>query len=85
MAAINDRYGLIDDVNAGVITEDLYVVGAGNQQTIVEMVGAKKVNELQRWVIVYSLNLCENVGTIKTNKILLFSVWFVTMKLYTCN
>ena len=55
MAAINDRYGLIDDVNAGVITEDLYVVGAGNQQTIVEMVGAKKVNELQRWVIVHSV------------------------------
>ena len=49
-AAINDRYGLIDDENAGVITEDLFVMGAGNQQTIVEMVGAKKVNELQRFV-----------------------------------
>ena len=49
MAAIRDRYGKIDDEHAGVITDDLFVVGAKNKQTIVEMVGARKVNDLQRY------------------------------------
>lgn len=46
MLAVTDRYGKIDDDTAGVITKDLFVVG-GNKKTVVEMVGAKKVNELQ--------------------------------------
>lgn len=48
MSAVQDRYGKIEDENAGVITEELYVVGHQNQQTVVEMVGARKVNDLQR-------------------------------------
>ncbi|KAL4239116.1 hypothetical protein ACF0H5_003818 [Mactra antiquata] len=47
MSAVNDRYGRTEDENAGVITEDLYVVDAYNKTTVVEMVGARKVNELQ--------------------------------------
>ncbi|WAR20484.1 TBCE-like protein [Mya arenaria] len=47
MSAVCDRYGRIEDENAGVITDDLYVVGGKNQQTVVEMVGARKVNDLQ--------------------------------------
>ena len=48
MAAVEDRYGRVEDENAGVITDDLYVVGGKNKQTVVEMVGARKVNDLQR-------------------------------------
>lgn len=48
MEALKDRYGKAEDENAGVITEDLYVVGAQNKQTVVEMVGARKVNDQQR-------------------------------------
>ncbi|XP_045187211.2 tubulin-specific chaperone E-like isoform X2 [Mercenaria mercenaria] len=47
MTAVKDRYGKIEDENAGVITEELYVVDEQNQQTVVEMVGARKVNDLQ--------------------------------------
>lgn len=47
MSAVRDRYGKIDDENAGVIPDDLFVVGPGNKQTVVEMVGAKKINERQ--------------------------------------
>ena len=49
MASVEDRYGKVEDENAGVITDDLFVVG-GNKQTVVEMVGARKVNDLQRFV-----------------------------------
>ena len=49
LEAVKDRYGIIDDDNAGVITEELYVRGK-NQQTVVEMVGAKSVNLQQRLV-----------------------------------
>jgi hypothetical protein len=48
MNAVKDRYGKIDDENAGVITEELFVVDEQNKQTVVEMVGARKVNDLQR-------------------------------------
>jgi len=48
MCAVRSRYGRIEEDNAGVITEELYVKGAKNQQTVVEMVGARKVNDLQR-------------------------------------
>jgi hypothetical protein len=41
--AIQERYGIIDDENAGVIQEELYVKGT-NKNTVVEMVGAQKVN-----------------------------------------
>lgn len=48
--AIVDRYGKVDDPNAGVITEELFVVGSNQKKTVVEMVGAKSVNEKQRYV-----------------------------------
>ena len=48
MNAVQDRYGKIEDENAGVITEELFVVDEQNKQTVVEMVGARKVNDLQR-------------------------------------
>ena len=41
------RYGRLDDESAGVIEEELYVMGRG-KQTTVEMVGAKSVNIKQR-------------------------------------
>lgn len=44
---MKSRYGKIDDANAGVDTEKLYVVDSNMKQTVVEMVGAKKVNEKQ--------------------------------------
>lgn len=45
--AVVDRYGKIDDPNAGVITEELFVVGSNQKKTVVQMVGAKSVNEKQ--------------------------------------
>nr|XP_022332056.1 tubulin-specific chaperone E-like [Crassostrea virginica] len=45
--AIVNRYGKLDDPNAGVITEELYVVGSNQKKTVVEMVGARSVNEKQ--------------------------------------
>ena len=47
ISAVHDRYGKIEDENAGVITDELFVLGP-NQQTVVEMVGARKVNDQQR-------------------------------------
>lgn len=47
--AVVDRYGKIDDPNAGVITEELFVVGSNQKKTVVQMVGAKAVNEKQRY------------------------------------
>ncbi len=43
------RYGRLDDESAGVIEEELFVMGRG-KQTTVEMVGAKSVNIKQRFV-----------------------------------
>ncbi|XP_056022932.1 tubulin-specific chaperone E-like isoform X2 [Ostrea edulis] len=45
--AIVDRYGKLEDPNAGVITEELFVMGNNKKKTVVEMVGAKSVNERQ--------------------------------------
>ena len=47
MEALQERYGRTEDENAGVVEEELYVVGKG-KQTTVEMVGAKSVNLKQR-------------------------------------
>ena len=47
LEALQERYGRIEDENAGVVEEELYVVGKG-KQTAVEMVGAKSVNLKQR-------------------------------------
>lgn len=47
--AVVARYGKIDDPNAGVITEELFVVGSNQKKTVVQMVGAKSVNEKQRY------------------------------------
>ena len=46
--ALKDRYGRIDDVDAGVIKEDMFVLGKNQQQTVVEVVGAQSVNLKQR-------------------------------------
>lgn len=48
MTAVRSRYGKKEEKDAGVIAEELFVKGTQNQRTVVEMVGAKKVNELQR-------------------------------------
>ncbi len=47
--ALQERYGRIDDESAGVVEEELFVVGKG-KMTTVEMVGAKSVNLKQRCV-----------------------------------
>ena len=49
--AIEDRYGRVEDDTGGVKEEELYVMG-NNQKTIVEMVGAKKVNRKQRYLFI---------------------------------
>ena len=46
--AIKDRYGKSDEENAGVISDELYVVDSKKKRTIVEMVGAESVNLKQR-------------------------------------
>ena len=48
--AMQERYGLIDDVDAGVVKEDMYVLGKKQQKTTVEIVGAQSVNKIQRWL-----------------------------------
>ncbi|XP_025104248.1 tubulin-specific chaperone E-like isoform X2 [Pomacea canaliculata] len=45
--AIQSRYGIQKHGSAGVNTETLYVLDADNRQTVVEMVGAEKVNLMQ--------------------------------------
>ena len=47
LQAIKERYGLVEDENAGINPEDMYVYGK-NQQTVVEVVGARSVNLQQR-------------------------------------
>ncbi|XP_064622047.1 tubulin-specific chaperone E-like [Lineus longissimus] len=54
--AIQERYGVMDDVHAGVIQEELYVKGT-SKNTVVEMVGAQKVNLQQG-----QLNLLKEAG-----------------------
>lgn len=46
--ALQDRYGKIEGDDAGVIQEEMFVVGKNQQTTHVEIVGAKKVNSRQR-------------------------------------
>ena len=48
--ALQDRYGRIEDDDAGVIQEDMFVVGKNQQTTHVEVVGAKKINSKQRYM-----------------------------------
>ena len=48
LQAIEDRYGMQQDGDAGVDTQELYVLDADNRVTVVEMVGAQKVNQRQR-------------------------------------
>ncbi|CAL1527789.1 unnamed protein product, partial [Lymnaea stagnalis] len=45
--ALHERYGLKNDEEAGVQKEGLFVVDQFLNQTIVEMIGAKKVNQQQ--------------------------------------
>ena len=47
--AIKDRYGKSEEENAGVISDELYVVDSKKKRTIVEMVGAESVNLKQRY------------------------------------
>jgi hypothetical protein len=44
--AVHDRYGRIEDKAAGVLTEEMFVLGK-NKVTTVEVVGAEKVNKKQ--------------------------------------
>ena len=48
MAALRERYGLLDDDAAGVLTDEMFVRG-NKQRTTVEVVGAKSVNLHQRY------------------------------------
>ncbi|CAG5119713.1 unnamed protein product, partial [Candidula unifasciata] len=47
LRAVNERYGLKNDAEAGVKTEELFVLDQYLNPVVVEMVGAKKVNMLQ--------------------------------------
>ncbi|ESO94310.1 hypothetical protein LOTGIDRAFT_189635 [Lottia gigantea] len=47
MTAVKDRYGLKTEDDAGVVTNELYVLNKNNKTTVVEMVGAKKLNMKQ--------------------------------------
>ena len=49
MTALQERYGKIEDENAGVIQEEMWVKGKNKQMTSVEVVGAQYVNLQQRW------------------------------------
>lgn len=50
VSAIQHRYGVQHDGDAGVDTDKLFVLDSSNRATVVEMVGAEKVNKKQRWV-----------------------------------
>lgn len=56
MLAVQERYGVVEDENAGVITDDMFVIGKNQQQTTVEVVGARSVNLKQRLA---SFNICD--------------------------
>ncbi|XP_071079244.1 tubulin-specific chaperone E-like [Haliotis cracherodii] len=45
--ALRDRYGLIEGEDAGVVTDELFILGTNKKATVVEMVGAKQVNQRQ--------------------------------------
>ena len=47
MEALHERYGRIEEENAGVNEEDMFVIGL-NQKTFVDFVGATKIN-LRQW------------------------------------
>ncbi|KAL8623864.1 hypothetical protein ACOMHN_002192 [Nucella lapillus] len=47
VAAIQSRYGLQQGGDAGVDTEELFVLDSDNRATVVEMVGAHKINQRQ--------------------------------------
>lgn len=47
-SAVKERYGRVEDETGGIIEEDMYVVGANQQTTYVEVVGAQSVNIQQR-------------------------------------
>ena len=51
LTGLQERYGMIDDDNAGVIEEEMFVMGKNHQQTTVEVVGFKSVNLQQRYAI----------------------------------
>lgn len=53
--AVNERYGLKNDAEAGVNKDELFVLDQFLNPIVVEMVGAKKVNMLQRLVSGYHL------------------------------
>ena len=48
LQALHERYGLKTDSDAGGKPEELFVLDQHRKATRVEMVGAKKVNLLQR-------------------------------------
>ncbi|XP_046578661.1 tubulin-specific chaperone E-like [Haliotis rubra] len=45
--SLKDRYGLIEGEDAGVVTDELFILGSNKKATVVEMVGAKQVNQRQ--------------------------------------
>ncbi|XP_076442503.1 tubulin-specific chaperone E-like [Babylonia areolata] len=47
LLAIQGRYGMQENGDAGVDTEELFVLSADNKATVVEMVGAHKINQKQ--------------------------------------
>lgn len=74
ISAVEDRYGKVEDENAGVEVDELFVVG-GKKQTVVEMVGARKVNDLQsqldqlkevavRGMLVYGTSLSHDLSVL---------------------
>ena len=73
------RYGRLEDESAGVIEEELYVIGRG-KQTTVEMVGAKSVNIKQRFVrqgsIFVILDALGSISDILCSSSLFFIKWF---------
>ena len=44
--ALYERYGRIEEANAGVNDDDMFVIGL-NQKTFVDFVGAEKINQRQ--------------------------------------
>ncbi len=48
LEAVSSRYGLVEDDSAGVITEDMFVLGKNQKKTTVQIVGAQAVNVKQR-------------------------------------
>lgn len=55
MTALQDRYGKVEDESGGIHEEEMYVVGSNQKITVVEVVGAKLINKLQRYILVLLL------------------------------